>query len=64
MTEQDWPQGYEGHRKAQILWIAENTTPGQRLAWVEEMLRLLYRNGLIPNKMDKCGTWPEPGERR
>ena len=37
----EWPRGWEEHKKQQILAIARETTPLQRLQWVEEMLQLL-----------------------
>jgi hypothetical protein len=33
--------GWEEHRRRQIRDIARNTTPAQRLAWVEEMIDLV-----------------------
>jgi hypothetical protein len=63
MTDEERNAAFENHRRDQRRWIAEDSTPEQRLQWLEDMLQLLYRNGLLPNKMDKMGTWPEPGER-
>lgn len=35
-----FPNGWDEHRRQQIIFIAKNTTPLQRLEWVEEMLEL------------------------
>lgn len=49
--EETWPSGYDGHRIDQIRRLARESTPTQRLQWLSETLRILYRNGLIPNKL-------------
>jgi hypothetical protein len=47
MTERDWPRGWEASRQAG-LDAAFEATPAQRLAWLEEALRLAYRAGALP----------------
>lgn len=34
------PQGWEEHEREKILFVASNTTPYQRLEWLEAALRL------------------------
>jgi hypothetical protein len=42
------PEGdWEGHRRRQLT-AAMDATPAQRLAWLEEMLRIAYRCGALP----------------
>lgn len=41
--------GWDEHRRRQIREIAE-TTPAQRLAWLEETIDLVLRAGAIPLK--------------
>jgi len=36
----DWPSGWDEHRLDQIRWIAENTTPAQRLEWLQQTIEL------------------------
>ncbi len=35
-----WPRGWEEHERERILFIVKNTTPLQRLKWVEAALKL------------------------
>jgi hypothetical protein len=44
-SEHEWEHGFEGHAKAQRLRMAALPFP-QKLAWLEEMDRLLRRSGL------------------
>jgi hypothetical protein len=37
---EEWPSGWEEHRLDQIRWIAQNTTPTQRIEWLEQTLML------------------------
>ena len=37
----DWPVGWDAHRRDQIVFIAKNTTPAQRFKWLMDMLELL-----------------------
>lgn len=50
MNSDDWPQGYEGPGIDQARRIARDTTPAQRIDWLEDMLQMLWRSGLLPNK--------------
>jgi hypothetical protein len=36
-----WPRGWEEHKADQIVFIARNSTPLQRIRWLESMLELL-----------------------
>jgi len=45
--EGDWQVDWEGHRRRQLT-AAMDATPAQRLAWLEEMLRIAYRSGALP----------------
>lgn len=40
----DWQADWEGHRKWQLTAALE-TTPAERLAWLEEVLELMRRLG-------------------
>ena len=40
-----WPSGFDQHREQQIVRMARNSTPAQRLMWVEEMLELMAKTG-------------------
>jgi hypothetical protein len=39
-------QSYEEHKHAQQLRLYRETTPAQRLAWLEDALRLVYASGI------------------
>jgi hypothetical protein len=54
-----WPSGYDGHRREQRRFIAENTTPQQRLEWLEETLFFLWENGLLPSKLSPPEGWED-----
>jgi hypothetical protein len=41
---------FDKHRREQIVRIARTTTPAQRLAWLEEMIRLALRTGALPKR--------------
>ncbi len=43
----DWHVDWDGHRESQIASVAE-ATPAQRLAWLEEAIRLAYLSGALP----------------
>jgi len=47
VADGDWQVDWEGHRDAQLLSVAA-ATPAQRLAWLEEAIRLAYRSGALP----------------
>jgi hypothetical protein len=49
--EQGWSSGYDGHRAEQIRRVARETTPEQRVHWLEDTLLLLWENGLLPSKL-------------
>ena len=43
----DWDGGWDASRARQIDgWL--RATPAQRLAWLEEMIRLAHRSGALP----------------
>ena len=42
---QPFPRGFDEHETQQILFILRNTTPLQRVNWVEEILELLRAQG-------------------
>jgi len=46
MDEPVFEQGYEEHRRAQTQRMARETTPTQRIAWLEDALRLVYSSGI------------------
>ena len=52
----DWPSGWEAHRRAQRIRMSEETTPAERLAWLEEMIALAYRTGALPRRRP-AGGW-------
>jgi hypothetical protein len=50
---------YAAHEKEQVLWIARNTTPDQRVRWLESAIDLVRevaadreRKGLSPMRFD------------
>lgn len=49
--EDDWAGGWEAHRVHQLT-RALGATPAQRLAWLEEMIRLAYRVGALPKRRE------------
>jgi hypothetical protein len=55
-----WPSGYDGHRRDQRRRVARETTPQERLEWLEEMLFFLWENGLIPSKLSPPQSLEEP----
>lgn len=48
----DEPDGWERHRREQLLAIARGTTPEQRLAWLEEAIAFAHRAGALPKRDD------------
>jgi hypothetical protein len=42
----EWPRGWEEHRADQRRWIAEHSTPEQRLKWLEQTM-LLFKEQII-----------------
>lgn len=50
-ADADWNVAWDEHRAAQMT-AAMEATPAQRLAWLEEMLRLAYRSGALPHAAD------------
>jgi hypothetical protein len=46
--EPDW--GSWAANDEQKLTMALRATPAERLAWLEEMIRLAYRSGALPRK--------------
>ena len=43
----DWGVSWEA-RRVQQLTLALEATPAQRLAWLEEVIALAYRAGVLP----------------
>lgn len=39
--------GFDEHRREQLRGIARGTTPAQRLAWLEEVLRIAHQSGAL-----------------
>jgi hypothetical protein len=46
-TESKWDATWEGTRRAQLKTDL-SATPEQRLAWLEEAMRLAYASGALP----------------
>lgn len=46
-TDTDWQVDWAGRRDTQMT-AAMDASPAQRLAWLEEMLRLAYQTGALP----------------
>jgi hypothetical protein len=46
----DWGGGFDEHRRRQLLRFALDSTPAERLAWLEEMMRLARRTGALPRR--------------
>jgi hypothetical protein len=46
----DWPAGWDEHRRRQLIRFACETTPAERLAWLEEMIVLAHRTGALPRR--------------
>jgi hypothetical protein len=49
-TPTEEPDGWERHRREQHLAIARQTTPEQRLAWLEEAIAFAHRVGALPRR--------------
>lgn len=49
--DEDWPVTWEAHTRDQTLRIARETTPAQRLAWLEAALELAYETAAL--KLDE-----------
>gem|GEM_PF-1413814 len=50
-SQADWQADWESHRRWQLT-SALAATPSQRLAWLEEMIRLAYRSGALGRTKD------------
>jgi len=48
----NWRVDWASHREAQLISVAA-ATPAQRLAWLEEAIRLAYRTGALPRRDDR-----------
>lgn len=48
--EEETNAAFDAHRLEQILNTARTTTPAQRLARLEEMVRLAWRTHALPKK--------------
>lgn len=60
--EGTWPVTWEASHAAMLDSVA-SATPAQRLAWLEEAIRLAYRSGALPIDVPEAGS-QEPGARR
>jgi len=49
--ESDWQVDWESHRRYQLTTALE-ATPAQRLAWLEDMIRLAYRTGALRTRQE------------
>lgn len=49
-TGDAWQAGWASHRQRQILSFALETTPAQRLEWLEEMIALAHQTGALPRR--------------
>jgi len=47
--DKKWPSGYDEHRKAQIIRWATESTPAERLQFVEEALEFFDKRTPIKN---------------
>jgi hypothetical protein len=45
-VQYDWAVSFEAHQRSQLIQIARETTPAQRLAWLEEMIELARHVGV------------------
>ena len=45
----EWPVGWDAHREDQLVRMIA-ATPAQRLAWLEEMIRLAFFVGALPRR--------------
>ncbi len=52
--------GYDEHRLEQRRQLARETTPQQRVQWLEDTLFMLWRNGLLPSKMPDQSDAADP----
>ncbi|MEZ0327512.1 MAG: hypothetical protein ACAH95_16560 [Fimbriimonas sp.] len=52
MTNDERSAAYDHHRREQRVILARNTTPEERVQWLEETLFFLWHNGLLPNRID------------
>lgn len=56
--DDDWRAGWED-QEALTLERSLAVTPAQRLAWLEEAIRLAWASGALPRKNDAGGETPE-----
>lgn len=47
VEDEDWPVTWEAHQRDQTLRIARETTPAQRLEWLESALELACEAGAL-----------------
>lgn len=50
-TENEWDATWAGTRRAQLK-AAMSATPEQRLAWLEEAMRLAHASGALPRQSE------------
>ena len=50
MAEEKWECGWEDARRRQLT-AGLAATPAQRLAWLEEMIRLAHRSKALPRRL-------------
>jgi hypothetical protein len=51
-----WPEGWDEHRLDQIRWIAQNTTPTQRIQWLEQTMELFRDQILAQRERERAET--------
>ena len=51
-TDDDWEADWDSHARKQLT-ARLAATPAQRLAWLEEMRGLAYRQGALPRPPDQ-----------
>ena len=56
-TDADWEADWDSHARWQLT-SALAATPAQRLAWLEEMRALAYRQGALPRREEPAQAPP------
>ena len=59
-AESEWTASWEDTEKL-VIENALRATPAQRLAWLEDAIRLAYASGALPREPDSGITGPETG---
>lgn len=56
--EGDWDGSWEAHHDRQrTMWL--QTSPAQRLAWLEQAIALAHRTGALPRRRDDEQAGPD-----